>query len=315
MELNKMLCSRLPLLPLLLLVVSCKESPHAPKSPPEPLATKTVTGQGEKPLSKQFKEYWYSGEAEITSYTLTQARYGELRDGHSVLVYVTEPFSAAEQVKADNPDSSAVPVLKLNTTKNFLTGIYPYSIMSSSFHPVQGEGHALKVSNSVQEWCGHVYAQLNNREQFEIRSHSYFESEGDRNFQLEPAHLEDEIWNKIRIDTASLPTGTIKMIPSLEYTRLSHKELKGYEAMATLTTTDSISVYTVIYPQLERSLAIHFTTDFPHGIERWTESYPSGFGTKAKVLFSTAVKKKRIKTPYWQQNGNSDLFLRDSLGL
>ena len=30
-------------------------------------------------LSGEFKDYWYSGEAEITSYKLEQGRYGEQR--------------------------------------------------------------------------------------------------------------------------------------------------------------------------------------------------------------------------------------------
>ncbi|MDP7238046.1 MAG: hypothetical protein QGI34_15090, partial [Candidatus Latescibacteria bacterium] len=41
-----------------------------------------------------FGDYWYQGKAEITSYTLKQARYGEIHDGHVVLIFVTEDFSA-----------------------------------------------------------------------------------------------------------------------------------------------------------------------------------------------------------------------------
>ena len=51
--------------------------------------------------NQQFKDYWYAGKAEITSYKLEQSRYGELRDGKAVLVYVTEPFLPKAQVKAD----------------------------------------------------------------------------------------------------------------------------------------------------------------------------------------------------------------------
>lgn len=57
-------------------------------------------------------------------------------------------------------------------------------------------------------------------------SHSYFESEADQSFQLEKNILENELWNKIRIDPKSLPVGKVKVVPSLEYVRLSHKELK-----------------------------------------------------------------------------------------
>ena len=53
--------------------------------------------------SPEFKSYWNSGRAEITSYKLEQARYGELHSGYSVLVFVTEDFSKKKQVKLDRP--------------------------------------------------------------------------------------------------------------------------------------------------------------------------------------------------------------------
>jgi len=182
-----------------------------------------------QPASDAFKKYWYAGTAEITSYEIQEARYGELRSGNAVLIYVTEPFLPGKQVKADRSNSGNVPVLKLNRTKKYLTGIYPYSIMGSTFYPIADNQHAIKVSASVQEWCGHVYAQINNRDRFEITSHSYFESEADQNLQLEKAILENEIWNKIRINPENLPLGKLKMIPSLEYIRLRHGEFKAYD--------------------------------------------------------------------------------------
>lgn len=268
-----------------------------------------------KPLSDEFKEYWYAGDAEITSYRLEQARYGEMREGHAVLIYVTEPFLADKQVKADGNDKSNIPVLKLNATKKYLTGIYPYSIMSSSFYPVHDNQHAIKVTFSAQEWCGQVYAQLNNRSSFEIMSHSYFESEADQHLKLDKTILENELWNKLRVNPKSLPTGELQMIPSFEYIRLSHKELKPYKSIATLNENDGQSSYEINYPELERTLKIDFTTAFPHNIEGWSETFKSGFGDKAKTMTSSAKKNKTLKTPYWQQNGNNHLSLRDSLGL
>jgi len=268
-----------------------------------------------KELSKEFKDYWYAGEAEITSYKLEQARYGEMRDGNAVLIYVTEPFLPKKQVKADNGGSENIPVLKLNSTKNYLTGIYPYSIMSSSFYPVLDNQHALKVSFSSQEWCGQVYAQLNNREKFELMSHSYFENEADQNLTLEKTILENELWNKIRINPSGLPQGKVKIIPSMEYIRLSHNELRAYDAVTTLSANEDLSTYTIEYPELGRTLTINFKTDFPHEIEGWADSFKSGFGPNAKTLTSVAKKMKAIKSPYWQKNSNQFLPLRDSLGL
>lgn len=268
-----------------------------------------------KAISEEFKKYWYAGEAEISSYSLQQARYGEMREGTAVLIFVTEPFHNTKQVKADGNNSDNIPVLKLNSTKNYLTGIYPYSIMSSSFYPVHDNQHAVKLSFSSQEWCGQVYAQLNNRDAFEIKSHSYFEFEGDQNLKLEKTILENELWNKLRIDPNTLPVGNIEIIPSMEFIRLTHKELKSYNATATLINLNDVFTYEIVYPELDRSLKINFTSTFPHTIESWTDSYKSGFGSEAKIMTSTATKIKAIKSPYWQKNSNRFLPLRDSLGL
>lgn len=300
------------------LLDSCKEKGSA-ELKDEVISSEKVISIAEKNKKKitpDFKKYWYSGNAEITSYTLEQARYGELRKGSSVLIYVTEPFLADKQIKADDKHANNIPVLKLNATKKYLTGIYPYTIMTSSFYPVHDNTHALKISFSAQEWCGHVYAQLNNRNSYEISSHSYFESEGDQNLSINKNDLENEVWNKIRINPSGLTTGNIQMIPSFEFLRLSHKELKAYDAIAKLTSDNNGNItYTIEYPSLKRTLAITFTETFPYTIENWSETYESGFGKNTKKLTTTGIKNKRIITPYWQQNKNSDLFLRDSLGL
>jgi len=268
-----------------------------------------------KSLSQEFKAYWYAGEAEITSYAMQQQRYGEPREATAVLIFVTEPFLPGAQVKADRDHADNIPVLKLNATKKFLTGIYPYSIMASTFYPVHGQRQALKTSLSVQEWCGHVYAQINNREKFEFTSHSYFEGEADQRTTMEKAILENGLWTQIRTDPQGLPQGEIEVVPSLEALRLHHWEAKAYRAVAGLTTTEGISTYTLAYPELGRSLGIHFTEAFPHAIEGWWEETTQGNGKTARKLRSTANKVARIKTAYWQRNTNRDLPLRDSLGL
>ncbi|MEM8999589.1 MAG: septum formation inhibitor Maf [Bacteroidota bacterium] len=276
---------------------------------------KSIASTNKRPLSKEFKEYWYAGDAEITSYHLEQARYGEIREGKAVLIYVTEPFLPEVQVKADQSNTNNIPVLKLNATKKYLTGIYPYSIMSSTFYPVNKNGHALKTSLSVQEWCGHVYAQINNREAFEFTSHSYFEGEADQLINIEKAVMENELWNKIRISPEDLPIGEFQIVPSLEFLRVKHIEPKVFKASAVLNTSDGITTYTLDYVDMQRKLTINFTTDFPHTIESWTEEFTSGFGRNAKLLISKGTKLKSLKTAYWGQNSNSYVTLRDSLNL
>jgi hypothetical protein len=259
--------------------------------------------------SDNFKAYWYAGEAEISSYKLEQARYGELRDGAAVLVFVTEDFLPKQQVKADDYNKINTPVLKLNATKNFNTGVYPYSIMQSTFYPISNNDHALKVSCSVQEWCGHVYTQLNQRDQFEIMSHSYFESEGDQDFKLDQAILENELWTQLRLDPKSLPTGSLDIIPSLEFVRLKHIELKAYKATATIDN----DTYTISYPHLGRELIINFDPEFPYNISSWEDTFKDGYGTNAKTLTTKATLLKTIKSPYWSKNSKADKSLRETL--
>lgn len=302
------------LMALSLSIASCTEKPTENKKDAT-ASRETNPSKPKKALSEAFKNYWYAGVAEITSFKLQQARYGETRNGEAVLIYVTEPFLPEAQVKADESHPENIPVLKLNMTKNYLTGIYPYSIMTSTFYPVHDNRHAIKISFSSQEWCGQMYAQLNNREQFNVISHSYFEGEADQDIKLEKTILEDEIWNKIRIDPKALPLGNFEVIPSLEHIRLSHKELKAYKAILTLAETNGTSTYEINYPELQRTLKINFSTDFPYAVQGWSETAKSGFGDNAKSLTSTATKMKTLRTPYWQQNGNKDLYLRDSLGL
>ncbi|WP_299523880.1 septum formation inhibitor Maf [Winogradskyella sp.] len=297
---------------VLIIVMSCKDHNNSETS--EILAISEIKEEPLKPktkLSQQFKDYWYAGEAEITSYKLEQARYGEMRDGTAVLVFVTEDFLPEAQVKADNYSESNVPILKLNATKNFNTGIYPYSIMQSTFYPVANNKHAIKVSTSIQEWCGQVYTQINNRTDFEVMSHSYFQSEADQTFTIEKTWTENELWTKLRIDPKSLPTGELNLVPSLEFTRLRHKDIKAYNAIANL----EDSSYTITYPELSRTLKINFNSEFPYEISGWEETTVSGYGSASKTLTTKATKLESIKSAYWSKNNNADESLRKILKL
>ncbi|AVI52139.1 septum formation inhibitor Maf [Pukyongia salina] len=264
-------------------------------------------------VTKEFKEYWFSGTAEITSYELMQERYGELRKGTAVTVFVSENFLPDVQVKAEQSSKETIPVLKFNSTKKFLTGIYPYSVMTSAFSPIAKKDHAIKISNSVQEWCGQVYMQLNNREKFEFIGHSYFEGEADQKASLDKTWLEDELWNLIRINPEELPTGDITIVPPLEFLRMRHKNISIQNAVASLKQGDSISTYLLKYPELERELIIYFNSSFPFEIEKWEETN-SAWGNNQR-LTTTATRMKRIKNAYWSRNSNADVALRDSLGL
>src|SRR5688500_17628261 len=144
--------------------------------------------------SQQFQQFWGDSKAEIAGYELTFPRYGQLRKGTAVTIFVTEPFSNSPRVKADpgkHPPADEFPVMKLNLAEDFPTGIYDYNLMTSVFVALRPVNHLpagtpTKVSCSAQEWCGHAYHHLLIDEK-QIRSarHSYFDGEADANETME----------------------------------------------------------------------------------------------------------------------------------
>ena len=279
------------------------------------------------PEEKDFHSYWYNYGAEITRFELEQSRYGEIHSGYVVLIFVTEPFLPDIQVKSDYKASreKSIPVLKLNFIKRFNTGIYDYSIMKSVFTPIPSEqqpfSKTLKVSTTRQDWCGHVYLQYNfEGDHYKVKQYSYFEKEGDKDVTIPYAHLEDEIWTRIRIDPKTLPLGEIEMIPGSFFTTLRMIDLGVENAVAELTNTQDgnrggISQYTVTYPSLGRTLSIRFNRNFPYDILSWSETYQSGSGKDAKVLTTEARRTHAIMVDYWNKNSVKDLKLRKELGL
>ena len=267
--------------------------------------------------SNEFEGYWYTGKAEISSYDLQQARYGEMRQGEAVLVFVTEDFSKSKQVKIENPQKNpndAVKILKLNLNKKFNTGLYDYSLMQSVFSPVDRTKHeyTFKVSTSAQDWCGQVFSQLNLQTyKYRFLQHSYFENEYDQEFILEKELLEDELLTLIRINPSLLPIGTINIVPNTLTARLRHIPLAVEEAEANLNNKGEFSVYTVVYKKDKRSVQIEFQTAFPHKIEVFSETYSDN----GQLLTTTARRRKTIISDYWNKNANADAILRKELGL
>lgn len=254
-------------------------------------------------LSQAFKQHWFDGYAEINSYTLTQSRYGEQRQGSAVLIFVTEEFLANEQVKANKRTKTTFPVLKSNRTKNFLTGIYPYSIMSSTFSSLK-KGHPLiKSVASIQEWCGQSYLQLNTfSNDFTLISHSYFEGEADQLLNLPVTITEDELWNQVRYSPKKLPTGEFDLLPALELIRLNHLPIKPYRATAQL----EKGKYSLTIPSLQRQLIIYFSTEFPYTIEGWEEYYTN----KGTDYSSIAKRIHTERRQYWRENDRKSESLR-----
>jgi hypothetical protein len=278
----------------------------------------TATQPDARAAGERFGRYWYQGKAELTRYELNQARYGEMHKGEAVLIFVTEPFLPDRQVKLERGDpSKGVTVLKLNSVRKFFTGIYPYSLMTSTFTPVSfaATGRPLKVASSSQEWCGQTFTQLNLRGgRYEGALRSYFEEEGDRAFGFDAAWLEDEIWTRIRLAPETLPVGRIEIVPGLQYARLWHKEVRPEKAEATLRSDGRENVYSLDYSAIPRKLSIRFEAAFPYRIVSWEETQPGAFDG-SPLLTTKAVATRSLLLDYWKRHGNADAHYRKELGL
>lgn len=310
------------LLASLIIITACEapSSEQATNSPAVFVSQSNEVSVDKPGLSQQ----WYEGKAELTSYTLLQNRYKDVHPGQAVMVFVTEDFLTDKQVKNDNyTNPNSIPILKMNRVLDFPTGLYDYHIMTSTFTPAKTNEnpHTLKVTQSTTEWCGQVFSQLNyDKGQYRSKLFSYFESEGDQETKVKAALLEDEVFNRIRIEPSTLPTGKVKMLPSLTYLRLAHRPTALVEAENTLTPyegtdfeEDGLMAYTISYPGHKRTLEIIFEKEAPYAIVGWKDTYPSAFDRQPRT--SIAKRKKSLWTPYWSKNSLRDMALRSELGL
>lgn len=271
-----------------------------------------------------FKEYWYAGEAELSHFDLQQIRYGQIHDGDAIMVFVTEPFLADEQVKMESNANGrdAQTVLKLNFLKEFVTGIYKYNVMTSTFTPVNGNDYprSLKVASSSQEWCGTTWSQLNLRGgKYEVTGHSYFENEADYEKTLDAVWLENEIWTQLRLSPELLPEGKIDIIPASFGVRRAHS---GWAVEKAVTKKEAwtgddmpgenLMVYSIDYTNRNRKLAIVYESAAPYRIAGWIQSQKTGGGETREAR---SVRTHTIREPYWKLNSNGDESYREKLGL
>lgn len=274
--------------------------------------------------NQNFKKYWSSNNAEISSYSLKQAQFGNLHDGEAIMIFNTEDFRKDKHVKLESDaKDKALKVMKLNFIKRFVTGVHDFSMYTSVFTPVHTQDitSTLKVSNTNQDWSGQTFLQLNFRQNgYQVLGKSYFEEEIEDDYHIDKALLEDELWTRIRlVPCQQLPVGKVILIPSLGSLRLRRE--KAAPAVADITLEpykgdstfrgDSLFDYRIKYIESKRSLRIIFEKHFPHKIVGWEESYRA----QNKTLTSRAVLKATIQNPYWQKNMPADTIYRKKLNL
>lgn len=265
---------------------------------------------------EQFAKYWYQGKAEINVFELQQSRYGEVRPGKAVMIFVTEDFSKSKQVKLDNPEdrgSDAQKVLKLNMTREFVTGVYPYNTMLSVFTPVYDDVRSPKLNASVIEWCGQAFTQLNYKNgKYHGKQFSYFESEGDSDLKMNGI-AEDEIFNLIRLNPELVPMGNQRMIPSLIFQRFAHIPLKAEQSTISKKSTGSNQAeIEVVYNEIGRKLTVRYQEFFPYEILSFTETWTKANGDQE---VTTATRTSMQLMDYWNKNESIFEPLRKDLGL
>jgi hypothetical protein len=275
-----------------------------------------------------FWAYWGDGKAELDGYALVEPRYGELRDGTAVAIFVTEDFSDAARVKADpgkHPKSDVFPVMKLNLVRDFQTGIYDYNTMTSTFVRTEfgaGEYWPLaKTSFSAQEWCGQVYMQwLPRGSTLQGTSHSYFDGEADAApvLPLPPGGVvEDALPVLVRgLRGDWLKPGETRKVPFLRSqlrTRLLHVPAAWGEATVSRapaatevkTALGTLRAHTYTVAETGGD-TITFTVEeaAPHRLLAWRSSS----GESARILGSARL-------AYWQLNGKGGEAALKQLGI
>ena len=273
--------------------------------------------------AEDFWPYWGDSKAELDGYQLTQPRYGQIRHGKAVMIFVTEDHSKKEWVKIEGdpnvvPASERFPVLKLNFVREFQTGIYDYKILDSVFARLDKNLEPSKISVGVQEWCGQVYHQiLMKGPKIEETLHSYFGGEADQNRThgvRDKAVFEDEVPILIRELKGPWvqPGSTLEAAcaPSLLALRLLHKPFTWQsirvskaatpESMKTVLGQVQVYRWTVRTPYLG-TYTYFVESAWPRRIVRWSsDTGESG------VLTGSA------RLPYWQLHDNGgEKYLKD----
>lgn len=280
--------------------------------------------------SEAFWQAWGDGNAEIATYAATVSRYDSLREASVVLVTVTEPVDRTTWVKDDSARGDArLDVLKLNHMETFQTGIYPYSVMTSTFMPVADFGADVggrfapaKVTLTAQEWCGHVWHGVwPGAGGFRSQMRSYFAGEGDadRTAEAPPGALyEDALFVQLRELDGPFAGGgdwTGHVVPMLWEQRMAHRPLAAVAATIARADTlvagpDGVALaatrFRLAYAGLRAPVVRTFVVEraAPRRLLGWTSSR----GERVRLVRSRRV-------PYWRLNRPSDLDWRDSLGL
>ncbi len=273
--------------------------------------------------SSDFWEWWGDGRAELSGYRLTLGRYGEPREAELALIYVTEPHDRRTWIKDDDVQSPhRVEMLKLISSVKFLTGIYPYSVMTSTFAPVdryrEQAFSPVRIAHSVQEWCGSYSQTLwPGPEGFRSLRLSYFAHEGERVREVDAQGelvYEDALLIQLReLDGAFAGGGDWEglLVPELWRFRTRHAgtdpvpaHIQREEAVREDPVLGEVPVtrFTLSTDDYMRTFDVE--REEPRRVLGWTTS----LGDEASLLATERL-------DYWRLNRLGDEAYREALGL
>jgi hypothetical protein len=270
------------------------------------------------PASSPFWEHWGDGRAELSGYRITVPRYGAPREGELTLIYVTEPHDRRTWIKDDAAaPPHRVEVLKLIRSFHYLTGIYPYSVFSSVFSPVDRWGderfRPVRIHLDVQEWCGSVSHRVwPGPDRLRSLRLSYFASEGETlgEVPLPPGTLfEDALMIQLReLDGPFLDGGDWEgwLVPELWRLRTGHGPVEAVPATLVRSEAlrDGIPVTRFVLETEGYQRTVDVEVAAPRRILGWETSH----GEVAELLSSERL-------AYWRMNRPGDEEMREGLGL
>ncbi len=316
------------LLPALfgLAVVACS-GPGEGSGPPhtvfdDPGAFSGLPDEPRSMAGSAFWEHWGDGRAELSAYRLTLRRYGEPRQGELVHVTVTEPHDRRAWIKDDEaPEPHRVNVLKLLSQATFQTGIYPYTVTTVVYAPVDRYGDErfapVKLVGSADEWCGTWQAVLwPGRERLRVLRLSYFAGEGEVRAErsVPPGTLyEDALPIQLReLDGAFADGGEWEgyLVPALWTSRARHRPVAAVPASISRAAGERDGVpatrFTLRYGERVRTFEVE--RDPPRRLLGW-RTEEAGVEVEEAAILGTD------RLAYWDRNRPGDEALRGRLGL
>lgn len=272
--------------------------------------------------SSAFWGHWGDGRAELSGYRLVTRRYGELREGEVVLIYVTEPHDRRVWIKDDDArEPHRAEVLKLNVHREFLAGIYPYSVLTGVFAPVDDwdveRFSPVKLTMTAHEWCGSYFAGVwPGPGRFRALRLSYFPEEGERAGLVpaaEGALYEDALLIQLReLDGPFARGGDWEgsLVPSLWEVRRGHRDLEP--GPATLTRREGeregVPVTRFVLRHGGRTRTFEVERAPPRRVLGWRIQEGGAELEEARLL-------RTVRLPYWRLNAPGDEAYRAELGL